>query len=234
MRPTPSDCLHPRRVLRLSGQVASEGTWVLAAPGVTLVCCRPMVRWWHPALRALPSPPAPRFSRGSGFTTSPLALAPLGRRAPPLLHCFLHLAGQPVRCRLRYPRLDWYSAPGCPPPVLTARVCRLAAALAFTPSLLAAPRHFPRRLAAFPSAAGAPRAPPMGVEPPPPLLGAMAGPQLPCWACVIWPGRLRVHHPVAVPNWRLYSAYLGRPCGGSATSWFGAGLFCFNRLGPWD
>ena len=168
------------------------------------------------------SPPAPwRWPRWAAALSAPCAALRRGGW-PPSVAVARYLAS-----RTRY------SAPCHPPLVLMARVRRPAAALAFTP-LLTALRHPPRCLAAFPSAAGASRGLPYGVEPPPPPAGRDGGLQLPRWTCVIWPGRSRVHHPIAVPNWRLYSAYLGRPCGGSATSWFGAGLFCFNRLGPWN
>ena len=180
-------------------------------------------------LRALPLPAAPRFSRGNGLTTSPLAPAPLGRCAP--------------RCRTACTLPDSEDADGAPtstvawhftvPLALMASVRRLAAALAYplflspffaTSPATSPPSPLPPVPHGLPLWGSSPRLP----------AGCDGGPPAPRWACVIWPGRSRVHHPVAVPNWRLYSAYLGRPCGGSATSWFGAGLFCFNRLGPWD
>ena len=115
-------------------------------------------------LRALPLPAAPRFSRGNGLTTSPLAPAPLGRCAPRCrTACTLPDSEDAVLGTYAHRRL----APHCPPRTDGERAppcCRPC----LPPFPLAVLRYLPRHLAAFPPAAGAPRAPPMGVEPPPP------------------------------------------------------------------
>ena len=194
-----------------------------------MACCRPMVRWWHPTLWFLPSPAAPRFSCGSGFTTSPPAPAPLGRSA---LRCCTACTPPGSEAAVLGTRSRRRSAPRCPPRTDGERVppcCRPCLPPSFSPLFATTPvTSPPSPLPPVPHGL-----PLWGLSPRLPA-GCDGGPPAPRWACVIWPGRSRVHHPVAVPNWRLYSAYLGRPCGGSATSWFGAGLFCFNRLGPWN
>ena len=144
VRPTPPGCLGPRRALRLADCAASEGTWARAAPGVTLACCRPMIRWWHPSFGLCRC----RLPRGFRVATAP----------PPPPRRRLHLvvappaAALPVPCpTARMP--SWAPTPTVAwhltvPPALMASVRRLAAALAYPlPSRRSSPPPpSPRRL----------------------------------------------------------------------------------------